>query len=620
MKKLLKNPTLVVTAGLVLVSATLYGCKDFLTDASSPQGTLNEETLANRAGVEGSLIAAYRSLDWNTGTGGNWGSAASNWVWGSVTSDDAYKGSEFTDQPAINDIWTYSWETANADGYLNEKWRAVYEGVVRSNATLRLLASVLAANPNELGPADASSIEGEALFLRAHYHFEAWRMWGNVPYYTETDLDFRKANNATPATGVTEVLTAILADLDAAIALLPTSPRNGHAGRVTSWTAKAYKGRVQVYGGQFAAAVTTLTDVEQNGPYDLEASFDQVWTGFASAENGPETILAYQASANDGEPDGNNANYGERLNMPHAGSPFGCCGFHQPSQNLVNFYRVDGAGLPLALSAPTTWNSNNATFVAGSAGAVDPRLDWTVGRDGVPYKDWSIHEPDWIRFPSFGGPYSAKKQAHEFASGAQSSVGWVNTQLNSVNIHIFRYADMLLLLAEALVERNQAGDLAAARTFVNRVRARAGQRAQGCGFRAENDVDVAIPGCANQAAIAVPINDPSITWATYAVGQYPAGDFTTQAGARDRVRAERRLELAMEGQRFFDLKRYGAAETTLNAYLSGVGGGNERARRSTLNAPGVQVQPRHNYYPIPSIQIELSKVGGTPQLTQNPNW
>ncbi|MGH7679811.1 MAG: RagB/SusD family nutrient uptake outer membrane protein [Gemmatimonadaceae bacterium] len=618
MKKLSRYPTLLWTACLVLVSSALYGCKDFLTDAASPQGTLNEETLANKAGVEGSLIAAYRSLDWNTGTGGNWGSAASNWVWASVPSDDAYKGSEPTDQPPINDVEAYFWTTGDADGYLNEKWRAVYEGVVRSNSTLRLLAAVVAANPSEISAADQASIEGEALFLRAHFHFEAWRMWGNIPYYLETDVDFRKPNNADPVAGSAAVVTAIIADLDAAIALLPTSPRNGHVGRVTQWTAKAYKGRVQVYSGAFAAAITTLTDVEQNGPYDLEQSFDRVWTGFAAFDNGPETIFAYQASANDGEPNGNNANYGERLNFPHGGSPFGCCGFHQPSQNLVNFYRVDGAGLPLALSAPTTWNTNNANFTSASAGAVDPRLDWTVGRDGVPYKDWGIHEPDWIRSVAYGGTYSAKKQAHEFASGAQSSVGWVNTQLNSVNIHIFRYADMLLLLAEALVERNQAGDLAAAHAIVNQIRARAGQTAQGCGFRAENDVDIPIPGCANQSAMAVAINSPSITWATYAVSPYAAAG--TQAVMRDRVRAERRLELAMEGQRFFDLRRWGVAEATLDAYLAGVGGGNERARRSYLAAPGVDFQARHNLYPIPAIQIELSKVGGTPQLRQNNGW
>src|SRR5687768_4822027 len=154
-----RKSLLVGGTALVLVSATMYACKDFLTDAANPQGSLNEQTLLSKAGVEGSLIAAYRALDWNTGSGGAWGSAASNWVWGSVTSDDAYKGSEATDQPPINDIEAYFWSTADAEGYLAEKWRGVYEGVVRSNATIRLLKSVVAAKPGEISAADAKGIE-----------------------------------------------------------------------------------------------------------------------------------------------------------------------------------------------------------------------------------------------------------------------------------------------------------------------------------------------------------------------------------------------------------------------------------------------------------------------------
>jgi hypothetical protein len=625
-----RKSLLVGGTALVLVSATMYACKDFLTDAASPQGSLNEQTLQTKAGVEGSLIAAYRALDWNTGSGGAWGSAASNWVWGSVTSDDAYKGSEATDQPPINDIEAYFWSTADAESYLNDKWRAVYEGVVRTNATIRLLDQVVAAKPNEISTADQNGIRGEALFLRAHYHFEAWRMWGNIPYYVETDLDFRKANSTSAA-----VVTALLADLNAAIPLLPLTSRNGQVGRANQWTAKAYKGRVEVYNASmtgaaadWTAALTTLRDVRTNGPYGLETSFDRVWTGFADRDNGPETILAFQASANDGEPDGNNANWGERLNFPHSGSPFGCCGFHQPSQNLVNFFRVDGAGLPLATSAPGTWNASNANFVAAAppTTAVDPRLDWTVGRDGVPYKDYGTHEPDWIRQVSYGGTYSAKKMAHEFASGAESKVGWVPTQLNSVNIHIFRAADMLLMLAEAEIEAGGAAGLVTANQIVNQIRTRAGQTAQGCGFRAaaDNNVATVYPTCNGDARIAVPINDASIRWATYSIGNY--GPFASQAAARQAVRYERRLELAMEGQRFFDLKRWGIAETEINAYLgvgagaAGVGGGMERTRRAYLNAPGVLFQPRHMLFPIPPIQVELSKVGGTPRLQQNTGW
>src|SRR5919106_3077632 len=132
MKTLSRYPLLFATAFLTLVAGVTYSCKDFLE--AGPQGTLDDQTLANRVGVEGSLVAAYRMLDWSNGVGGDWGWAASNWVWGSVTSDDAYKGSEAQDQPDINDIEAYHWETANAERYLNDKWRGAYEGVVRANA------------------------------------------------------------------------------------------------------------------------------------------------------------------------------------------------------------------------------------------------------------------------------------------------------------------------------------------------------------------------------------------------------------------------------------------------------------------------------------------------------
>ena len=596
MKKLLRQPVLLGAAAMLCGLGTLYGCKDFLTNAAAPQGTLDAVTLANRTGVEGTLIAAYRQLDHTNGVGGAWGSAASNWIWGSVTSDDAYKGSEASDQPAIDPIEQYQWSAAGVEGELNDKWKAMYEGVVRSNATINLLKSVTASKPGEIPVADAKGIEGEAIFLRAHYHFEAWRMWGNIPYYRETDTDFSKANQTTA-----EVGAEILKDLDAAIALLPATPRKGEVGRVTQWTAKAYKGRVQMQAGKFADALLTLREVRASGKYALESSYDRVWTGFKDYENGKETILAYQASANDGQANGDNSNWGERLTFPHSGSPFGCCGFHQPSQNLVNFFGTDATtGLPAALTN-ANWNASNANLTASTLKPVDPRLDYAVGRDGVPYKDWGPHAPDWIRSPSYGGSYSNKKNVHEKSSGAESTVGWQNTQLNSVNVHIFRYADLLLLLAEAEVE---SGSLENARTIVNEIRARAAVKVQGKGT--------------DRASIGVPIDDPSITWATYKIGLY-AAPFADQAAARTAVRYERRLELAMEGQRFFDLRRWGTAEQTLNAYINGVAGGAEKTRRPQL-ASSALFTARHSVFPIPNIQVELSKGAASGGLKQNPGW
>jgi hypothetical protein len=589
-KSLLRGVTVTI-----LATAVLYGCKDFLSTAAEPQGTLDQTTLANRTGVEGSLIAAYRTLDCTDAVGA-WGCAASNWVFGSVASDDSYKGSSSTDQPPINDIEGYHWGTPSADQYLNQKWQIVYEGVVRANSTLRLLKQVVAASPTEYSPTEANQVMGEAIFLRAHYHFEAYRMWGNVPYYREDDTDFRKPNIDSAA-----VTTEILKDLDSAIKLLPTSPRNGQIGRADQWTAKAYRGRVLTYTHQWAAAVTQFKDIQANGPYKLETSFDRVWSAYQDASNGPETIFAYQASSNDGEPNAANANYGERLNFPYAPSHFACCGFDPPSQNLVNQFKVDPAtGLPLSITDPVNWNSDNSDFVAGNMTPVDPRLDWTVGRDGVPYKDWGLFSNAWIREVVNAGLYMPKKIIHEKGSGAEATVGWQPQQQSSINIHIYRYADLLLMLAEAEVE---TGDLAGATAIVNQIRTRAGVFAQG-------------PGT-SRADMAIPINDPRITWAHYQIGLYPL--FPDAATARTAVQTERRLELAMEGQRFFDLRRYGTMIPVITGYLRGVGGGREDARKA-YKLTAENPTARHRWYAIPLDQIQLSKVGATETLKQNTGW
>jgi hypothetical protein len=243
-----------------------------------------------------------------------------------------------------------------------------------------------------------------------------------------------------------------------------------------------------------------------------------------------------------------------------------------------------------------SWNNAEAGDITAST-PVDPRLDWTTGRDGVPYLDWGLHEAGWIRARSFAGPYSPKKTIYEKNAGAQSAVGWQNTQLHSMNMHILRYADVMLMLAEAEVE---VGSLENARALVNAIRARAAQSAQGFHDGETGDVQV-------------PLDDPGITWANYQIGQYTAV-WTDQAAARERVRMERRLELAMEGHRMFELRRWGIAKEVLNAYVA-----KEKTRREYLTA-AVPFEDRHMLFPLPITQIELSSVDGVEQLEQNPGW
>ena len=632
MKTLLRSKVVIATAVVTTLGAITFACSDFLD--IPPQGAVGEVSLITKSGVEGSLIAAYRSLDCSSSSAGSWGCAASNWVWGSVTSGDAYKGSNLGDQQPINSIETYNWIVGEAEGYLNQKWSQAYEGVFRANATLRLLDKLLASDPTALTTAQANSVRGEALFLRAHYHFEAYRMWGHIPYYFESDTTpvsaggFRKANDMS----LTAIVDQIIADLNQAASLLPATPFGGDKGRVTSWTARAYKGRVQVYGAALTpalwdSALATLRAVQATGPYALQPSFDQVWTGRLTYRNGPETILAFQASVRDGEPSGWNSNWGERLNFPHEGSHFGCCGFHQPSFNLVNFYRVDSlTGLPMAFTT-NAWNNNDANFQAGNFAPVDPRLDWTVGRFGVPYKDWTVPKPSWIRDASYSGPYSPKKNVHEQSANAEHNAGWQATQTNDVNIHLFRYADMLLLLAEAEIEAT-TGSLTNATNIVNQIRARAGRVAQGCGTTSDTAVVNRYTQCDDTTAaaralqpMAIPLVVASATldtlltpWAYYKIALYPV-PFPDAATARRAVHIERRLELAMEGQHFFDLRRWGGADTVIANYKS------KESTRIPYIASGQTFQlPLYSLYPIPQTQIDLSVVGGVPQLVQNPGW
>ncbi|MDX1908376.1 MAG: RagB/SusD family nutrient uptake outer membrane protein [Bacteroidia bacterium] len=532
------------------------------------QGALDEGTLANKVGVEAALISAYSMLDgWNSNWGQfspPWPTAGSNWIWGSVASDDAYKGSEPGDQGEISQIELFQWAPGNT--YFDGKFKALYEGVARANAT-----QILMAKAEGIESADQARIEGEVKFLRAHFHFDAWKMWKNVPYYTEADEDFKKTNEA-------DIVPLLKKDFEDAVNLLPeTQPQ---VGRATKGAAQAYLGKLLLYTGDYAGAKVQLDAVVNSGRYALQDCFHDIFS--SGTENGSEMIFSIQASVNDGTTEGNNGNFADRLTFPHGGSPFGCCGFHQPSQNLVNAYKVDANGLPLL----TSFNDADLT----STDPVDPRLDWTVGRDDVPFLNWGTHGPTWIRSRSWAGPYSPKKFTHR--QGEQSSVGWSNAQLNPINIPIIRYSDVLLMLAECEVELN---NLERARALVNQVRARAAACAQG----ADGGTTT--------------INDTLITWATYKVGTYET-PWSDQATARLAVRMERRLELALEGHRFFDLRRWGVAKEVMNAYMAV-----EKTKRTYIEA-SAGFEDRHMLYPLPTVQIELSKKDGIPQLKQNPGY
>ncbi|MBP6796318.1 MAG: RagB/SusD family nutrient uptake outer membrane protein [Saprospiraceae bacterium] len=563
MKKIVKY--LMITLPLV---AVLVACGDDFLDTPVQNAISKDVLSATQSGADAVLIGAYKMLNGFTNTVGNtWGSAPSNYFYESA-SDDLHKGSELSDNPdGYDEISIYAWSTGLKA--FRDKFQAIYEGVGRANSAI-----LIAQEFKKKGGSDAqvNRITGEALFLRAWYHFDGYKIFKNIPYYFETDIE-QKANDQ-------PVLPLVIADLQKAITLLPDN-RGSQVGRVDKIVAKAFLGRVLLFNKDFAGAKTNLQEVVSSNRFALVDCFNDNFT--IAGDNNKESVFEHQSSVNDGDGNATNTNFLERLAAPHGGSHTGCCGFNNPSQDLVNSYRVDPTtGLPVA-------NPNSNRVKVDKAEVVDPRLDWTVGRTGVPYLDWGVHIDGWIRGSGWAGLHSPKKNMKLVTDAA--GPGWTTNQLHAKNYRFLRYADVLLMLAEAEVESN--GSLENARALVNQVRKRAANCAQG---------PVGGP-------LAVPINDSRITWATYKVGTYDA-PFTSQAAARDAVRREIRLEFASEGHRLFDLRRWGILESTVTAYrqyelsvTNIVNGATVKIQDLERAAP---VQARHYAFPIPSTEIDLS--------------
>jgi hypothetical protein len=293
MKKLIYIFSLILLSGTVFFACS----EDFLE--RPPLGGLDAATLATPEGADAALIAAYSMLDgWENSwaAGVPWSSSGSNWVYGGVASDDAYKGTDAGDQTDINPIERYNWSSANP--YFRTKWRVVYEGVSRSNAVIRLAESVVG-----ISDAQKAQLIAEARFLRAHYHFEAKKMWNNVPYLDETAiLDFNVPNNQ-------DIWPMIEADFQFAYENLPET--QSQVGRATKFAAGAYLAKTHMFQQEYAEALPLLNAVINSGLYSLNPLFH---TNFRIAgNNSSESLFAIQFSVNDGEPESQNGNFGDIL-------------------------------------------------------------------------------------------------------------------------------------------------------------------------------------------------------------------------------------------------------------------------------------------------------------------
>lgn len=558
------------------VLGILSACsEDFLT--IKPKGGLDESVLANKEGVNKVLIGAYSMLDGTANQFGydGWESSATNWVFADIRGMVGNKGSDAGDQPPVNAIQTFSENSENQ--YLNRKWITVYEAISRCNSSIRVTANALKAAT--ITAEEASSYTKQARALRGWYHFEAWRMWNKIPYLDENTDGMTITNTEDPV----EVENKILADLEEGITL----PNNmDHIGRFNGTVcnvllAKAKMQIKQDYAGALVNLNTAKAGTKPNGaPIGLAPTYGEVFD--IANRNGIESVYTIQYSVNDGS-GGWNAGQGEVLNFPYKGggaSPGGCCGFFQATQEFVNSFRTSAAGLPLLDNSYNNFPVKNDEGLAPAdaftpdAGNLDPRLDWTVGRRGIPYWDWGKHTgADWIRDQTYAGPYSPKKQVYKKSEeGTNTEVGNWTSGWTANGYRMIRYADILLLIAECQIEGN---DLAGALVNINLVRARA---ANAAGFVMDG---------ANPAA-------------NYVIATYPS--FADQATARLALRMERKLELGMEGHRWFDLNRWGNTVTELSRVLA--------YEKTTTWGGGMygaaSVGPEDVTYPIPQRQIDLS--------------
>lgn len=587
---------------ITLVSAMLitafWSCENDLE--LSPQGTLNNENLASTKGVNALLTAAYSGLTGVVGNsalggGGNpWAASPSNFLHGSIAGGEAHKGAGGGSE--IPMIPYQRWNSMDASNpYLNAKWKSGFAGVARANAVLVILPSV-----TDLPETEKLKIAAQARVLRSHFYFDLKKNFNKVPWLDETNSDEYLTSNDE------DIWPKIEEDFRFGMENLPDSYPS-EIGRVNKWAAAAYLGKTYLYQKKFQEAKLIFDEVIAQGrtsnglKYELVDNFHDNFD--AATENNSESVFVVQMTPNLGTNDLSSSNGGDLLNYPV--TIFPCCGIYIPSQDLVNSFRTNADGLPYldsynehAIKSDQGLNSDEP--FTPDEGPIDPRLDWTVGRRGVPYLDWGVHAgKDWIRDQAEAGPYSPVKNVHFQATQDQyANYTWFAPG-NAINLNLIRFSDVLLLAAEAEAE---LGNLDAAETYVNQVRNRAGNPS-GWVYQYMDNSD---PTGARS----------NIPAANYVIEPYPDGTFSSEGKefALKAIYFERKLELGLEGHRYYDISRWGIAAQVMNDYF-------EYESPLTTDLVGASfTEGKNEYYPIPQVQIDLTTSGGESTLQQNPGY
>lgn len=563
MKKILYS----VLTVLALVGTT--SCSDFLDD-QKPQGVLDSDMVKDPSNVDNLVISAYAVFT----TAEDINSSFSMWNF-DVRSDDAYKGGNGTSDGDVFHQLEIEQGVLTTNWNINDMWVRLYNCISRVNSAISVLETT----------SDSYQLKaqrlGEMKFLRAYAHFLLKRLYKNIPFIMDANLkqeDYNTLSNTEFPND--EGWQQIIKDVEYAYSVLPVKQTD--KGRPSKAAAAAFLTKAYLYKAyrQDDAASNKVTsinredllkvieysnpDIYSAGGFDLEPDFHNNFRPETQYENGVESIWAMQYSINDGTKYGNlNWSYGLIVpNIP--GVTDGGCDFYKPSQNLVNAYRTDADGHPFI----DTFNNKDYDLTQDA----DPRLFLTVGLTGLPYEFNSKYMMDasatWSRSNGLYGYYVTLKQNVDPDCGYLVKGSWWGTPMNRI---VFRYADVLLERAEAYAQLNETGE---AIKLVNEIRKRAKQ---------------------STGMIA---NYPSDYGVKFNISTYN-GTYS-QEDALKIVKMERRLEMGMESERFFDLVRWGEAEKVLNKYFA------EETNNCSIYGDAHFTADKNEYLPIPFSQVAAS--------------
>jgi starch-binding outer membrane protein, SusD/RagB family len=436
---------------------------------------------------------------------------------GDIASDNAVSGGEnASDVLPLQQIDDYTHTSVNST--LTDLWRSAYEGINRANYMHQYKAKNLAGATVDFAGKEA--LYGEVYFLRAYYYFHLVRMFGDVPLFTEKRLSLSESKSL-QRSAKAEVYKQIEADLTTAIAALPAI--QVQKGRITKYAAQSLLGKVYLYQNKFDQAAAMLDNVINSNAFSLVTDFSSIF--LAAGENGPESVFEIQYSNtspyyNWGGQTRGQGNYAVQqcgirglngsASMPYAPG----WSTNLPTQNLAAAY--------------TAGDQRKAVTVLDIEAYKNANPSYNITYQVAPYKNTGL--------------YNQKYLPRKGETSGQLELNYQN------NFRIIRYADVLLMAAEAYNRSSSPND-AKAQLYLNKVRERA-------------------------------------------FGNTSQNITATGTALRDAIWNERRLELGMEGHRFFDLVRTGQATAKIAGFVAG----------------------KHEVFPIPQPEIEISG------LTQNPGY